>query len=51
MTDEIRSALCSGRYSWLWVVHCETSTGVLNDLDVHSKSSVHNTALHLLWIV
>ena len=30
--DEIRDALYSGRYSWLWVVHCETSTGVLNDL-------------------
>ncbi|MBO0602608.1 aminotransferase class V-fold PLP-dependent enzyme [Sporosarcina sp. E16_3] len=30
--DEIQDALCSGRYSWLWVVHCETSTGVLNDL-------------------
>lgn len=30
--DEIRDALCSDNYSWLWVVHCETSTGVLNDL-------------------
>ncbi|MBO0589331.1 aminotransferase class V-fold PLP-dependent enzyme [Sporosarcina sp. E16_8] len=30
--EEIRDALCSGRYSWLWCVHCETSTGVLNDL-------------------
>jgi len=29
---EIGDLLCSGRYSWLWVVHCETSTGVLNDL-------------------
>ena len=48
--EEIRDVLCSGRYSWLWVVHCETSTGVLNDL-VHSKSSVHNTVLHLPWIV
>jgi hypothetical protein len=35
--DEIRGAVCSGRYSWLWVVHCETSTGVLNDLDSFKK--------------
>ena len=32
MQMNIREALCSGHYSWLWVVHCETSTGVLNDL-------------------
>lgn len=35
--DEIEAALCSGRYSWLWVVHCETSTGVLNDLNSFKK--------------
>lgn len=30
--EDIRDALRTGGYSWLWVVHCETSTGVLNDL-------------------
>ncbi|WP_342507362.1 aminotransferase class V-fold PLP-dependent enzyme [Sporosarcina sp. FSL K6-2383] len=29
---DIREALRTGGYSWLWVVHCETSTGILNDL-------------------
>ena len=29
----IEEALQSGNYSWLWAVHCETSTGVLNDLE------------------
>ena len=29
---EISKAVGSGRYSWLWFVHCETSTGVLNNL-------------------
>ncbi|MEK5036475.1 aminotransferase class V-fold PLP-dependent enzyme [Sporosarcina sp. FSL K6-3457] len=29
---DIRNAVRTGRYSWLWSVHCETSTGVLNDL-------------------
>lgn len=35
--DEIKRALCSGAYSWLWCVHCETSTGVLNDLNSFKK--------------
>ncbi len=30
--DDLRDALYLGGYSWLWMVHCETSTGVLNDL-------------------
>lgn len=30
--EEILDALSTGDYSWLWSVHCETSTGVLNDL-------------------
>ena len=29
---EIARALDAGRHAWLWFVHCETSTGVLNDL-------------------
>ena len=30
--EDIRDAVQTGGYSWLWAVHCETSTGVLNDL-------------------
>ena len=35
MFDEktIDEAIQKGHYKWLWVVHNETSTGVLNDLD------------------
>lgn len=32
-SKKIGEALSSGGYSWLWTVHCETSTGVLNDLE------------------
>ncbi|MFJ7935313.1 aminotransferase class V-fold PLP-dependent enzyme [Sporosarcina sp. NPDC096371] len=34
---DIRDALRTNGYSWLWVVHCETSTGVLNDLALFKK--------------
>jgi len=30
--SEIARELDTGRHAWLWFVHCETSTGVLNDL-------------------
>ena len=30
----IKEAIATGTYSWLWAVYCETSTGVLNDLDM-----------------
>jgi aspartate aminotransferase-like enzyme/N-acetylglutamate synthase-like GNAT family acetyltransferase len=30
--DSIRQTLREKSYSWLWFVHCETSTGILNDL-------------------
>lgn len=30
--DQARRALSAGRFRWIWAVHCETSTGVLNDL-------------------
>ncbi|MCZ2259123.1 aminotransferase class V-fold PLP-dependent enzyme [Sporosarcina sp. G11-34] len=30
----IVKAVAEGNYNWLWAVHCETSTGVLNDLDM-----------------
>lgn len=32
--DQLRHTLEKGAYSWLWAVHCETSTGVLNELDL-----------------
>jgi aspartate aminotransferase-like enzyme len=35
--NEIDVALQSGHYNWLWLVHCETSTGVLNDLELVKK--------------
>ena len=28
----LQSTICNGSYSWLWAVHCETSTGILNDI-------------------
>jgi aspartate aminotransferase-like enzyme len=31
--DLIEKKLAEARYGWLWAVHCETSTGVLNDLE------------------
>ena len=31
--ERARRALTAGRFHWLWAVHCETSTGVLNDLE------------------
>ncbi|MCR2822083.1 GNAT family N-acetyltransferase [Lederbergia panacisoli] len=30
----IVEAVSNGGYNWLWAVHCETSTGVLNDIDM-----------------
>jgi aspartate aminotransferase-like enzyme len=29
---DIRNAAKAGKIKWIWAVHCETSTGVLNDL-------------------
>ncbi len=31
---EVREALQRSNAGWLWAVHCETSTGILNDLDM-----------------
>lgn len=28
----LRAAVCEARARWIWAAHCETSTGVLNDL-------------------
>lgn len=30
--EQLTGAIGNGQYSWVWVVHCETSTGVLNHL-------------------
>ncbi|WP_040287424.1 aminotransferase class V-fold PLP-dependent enzyme [Sporosarcina koreensis] len=35
--EEIGRQLDTGAYEWLWFVHCETSTGVLNDMDTISQ--------------
>jgi aspartate aminotransferase-like enzyme len=35
--NKIEEALRSGDYGWIWAVHCETSTGVLNDLRLLKK--------------
>jgi aspartate aminotransferase-like enzyme/predicted N-acetyltransferase YhbS len=36
---EIASALRRSHAAWLWAVHCETSTGVLSDLDMLKRVS------------
>ena len=36
----LASSLSSGAYSWVWAVHCETSTGVLNDIGRIEKTCV-----------
>jgi len=32
--DEISAVTATNHIAWLWFVHCETSTGMLNDLDM-----------------
>ncbi|MBS4197524.1 GNAT family N-acetyltransferase [Lederbergia citri] len=32
--EHIEEAVKSGVHHWLWAVHCETSTGVLNDIEL-----------------
>ena len=34
MRRDLEVALAQGDVDWLWLVHCETSTGVLNDLSM-----------------
>ncbi|MGH8709192.1 MAG: aminotransferase class V-fold PLP-dependent enzyme, partial [Burkholderiales bacterium] len=36
---QVAEAVSRGRPRWLWAVHCETSTGVLNDLDALKRSA------------
>ena len=31
--NELEEIIITGNYEWLWFVHHETSTGMLNDLD------------------
>ena len=31
-SDAIANTVSQGNYAWVWAVHCETSTGVLNDI-------------------
>ena len=40
--EAVAEALQTGKYSWLWVVHCETSTGILNDLDMLKEICSNN---------
>jgi aspartate aminotransferase-like enzyme len=37
--SQVAQAAVRGCASWLWAVHCETSTGVLNDFDVLKRSA------------
>lgn len=37
--DEIANALRRLSARWLWAVHCETSTGVVNDLDMLKRAA------------
>ncbi|MFD1929676.1 aminotransferase class V-fold PLP-dependent enzyme [Sporosarcina siberiensis] len=44
--EEIIDQLKMGHYSWLWVVHSETSTGILNELSMlQSICSTNNVLL------
>ncbi|MDH3319785.1 MAG: GNAT family N-acetyltransferase [Betaproteobacteria bacterium] len=36
---QVAEAAARGGAGWLWAVHCETSTGVLNDLDALKRSA------------
>jgi aspartate aminotransferase-like enzyme len=44
--DSIQQILQEKSYSWLWFVHCETSTGILNDLNT-LKSLCKEYHVHL----
>ncbi|MEK3890299.1 aminotransferase class V-fold PLP-dependent enzyme [Bacillus sp. FSL K6-3431] len=40
--DEIEIKVKQEKYRWIWLVHCETSTGILNDLEALKTISKHN---------
>lgn len=41
--NQLKRTLEKGAYSWLWTVLCETSTGVLNDLDLLKELCAHHS--------
>jgi len=43
--QEISKKTENDSYKWLWFVHCETSTGILNDLDALKKICKKNNIL------
>jgi aspartate aminotransferase-like enzyme/predicted N-acetyltransferase YhbS len=46
--EEISEILSTHHVSWLWVVHCETSTGMLNDLEMLKEFCMyHNVKLRV----
>lgn len=46
--DQISQLVQEKKYQWLWAVHCETSTGVLNNLEsLKEISQKHNVKLCL----
>ncbi|MDX8360933.1 aminotransferase class V-fold PLP-dependent enzyme [Cytobacillus sp. IB215316] len=47
-SEEIKRKIHQSEYSWLWAVHCETSTGMINDIDgLKELSTTHNIRLCL----
>ncbi|WP_453994239.1 aminotransferase class V-fold PLP-dependent enzyme [Bacillus nitroreducens] len=40
--DEIKNKLDTGKYSWLWAVHSETSTGMLTNLETLKDICISN---------
>ena len=42
--EKLRDYITGGNYSWVWMVHCETSTGILNDLDYVRNLCERNSA-------
>lgn len=43
--DIIAKAIATGDYSWVWIVFCETSTGVLNNFDKLSEVCAENMVI------
>ncbi len=43
--DGISKKTEGGTYTWLWFVHCETSTGILNELEALKEISSSNNLL------
>ncbi len=43
--DSVNELLGSGQYSWLWMVHSETSTGILNHFATFEKTCKQNNVV------